>query len=229
MNKATIEVYYTPSVLDFEPQQARYRALLDKDELAIAARFKFEGLRQRYILSHGLLREQLAAAVHDSAANLRIDKTEFGKPFLADYPTLSFNMSHSGNYLAIAISTACQLGIDVECYKARDTWDGLGKRCFAAEEIAFWSSLDRAECGAAFYQFWVKKEAFVKAVGKGITLGLNQCVINPDTLNTFLSVPECCGRADQWQIDDLVLSEGIFGAVVCDTQKAMTLKRFGIE
>jgi phosphopantetheinyl transferase len=95
---------------------------------------------------------------------------------------------------------------------------GLVKKCFALEEADYWHSLDKAEQGRAFYQFWVRKEAFVKADGKGITLGLNQCVINPVDLNGFLRVPESCGSADLWRIDAISLSEEVMAAVVCDQQ-----------
>jgi len=215
-NTTDIDLYHTSSVLSYAPRIAEFQAILDKDERAIAERFKFPELRERYIINHGLLRQILAARVNTPPANLRIEKAEFGKPFLPDYPDLSFNMSHSGDILAIAIGTECQLGVDVECYKARNTWEGMVKKCFAAEEAEYWYTLSTAERGSAFYQFWVKKEAFVKAVGKGITLGLNQCVINPDDPNSFLRVPELAGMANQWQIYSLDSAENEFMAVVCD-------------
>lgn len=218
--KMVIDIYYASSVLSFTPRLSSYLAVLDKHELAIAERFKFAELRDRYIINHGILRQLLAEHVNESAPDLRIDKTEFGKPFLPDYPELSFNMSHSGNILAVAISSQCQLGVDIECYKARNIWEGLVKKCFAPEEADFWYSLDKSERSRAFYQFWVKKEAFVKAVGKGITLGLNQCVVNPSDLSSFLRIPDLGGLADQWQIYSLGLSENEFGAIVCDKKNA---------
>ena len=224
MNKSEIKVYYTSSVLSFASRLSDYQAVLDKDELATAARFKFPALRQRYIISHGILRQFLAEFVNEPAANIRIKRTEFGKPFLPDYSELSFNISHSGDILAIAISSLCQLGVDVECDKSRNTWDGLVKKCFAPEEAAYWYNLDNAERSRAFYQFWVKKEAFVKAVGKGITLGLNKCVINPDKPGSFLRVPESGGLASRWQIYSLELAENQFGAVVCDKPDAILHK-----
>ena len=130
-------------------------------------------------------------------------------------------MSHSGDILAIAISSECQLGIDVEYYKERNTWDGLVKKCFAPEEATFWHSLDNEARGYAFYQFWVKKEAFVKAVGCGITLGLNRCVVNPDNLDTFLRVPESAGLAKQWHIRTLNFTDNQFGAVVYNTKNTL--------
>ena len=68
----------------------------------------------------------------------------------------------------------------------------------------------------AFYRFWTRKEAFVKATGHGIALGLNQCVINPENPTEFLSVPDNCGQASEWRVQDIVLGEGICGAVVTD-------------
>lgn len=125
--KPNINVYYASSVAKFAPRSAEYLALLDKAELATVKRLKHSQLKERYIISHGILRQLLAERVNDSAADIRIEKAEFGKPFLPDYPELSFNMSHSGDILALAISTQCQLGIDIECYKARATLDGLVK------------------------------------------------------------------------------------------------------
>ena len=221
INKAQVDVYTTTSVSNFYHRHAHYLSLLDANELAVIDRFKFPQVRDNYIVAHGLLREILANYINESAVQLKFSKTEFGKPFLADYPELSFNMSHSGNSLAIAVAQQCQLGIDIEYYKPRDTWAGLVKKCFALEEADYWHSLDKAEQGRAFYQFWVRKEAFVKADGKGITLGLNQCVINPADLNGFLRVPETCGAADLWRIDALSLSEEVMAAVVCDKKNAM--------
>lgn len=218
INKAQLDVYTTTSVSSFYHRHAHYLSLLDANELAVIDRFKFPQVRDNYIVAHGLLRETLANYINESAGQLKFSQTEFGKPFLADYPELSFNMSHSGNSLAIAVAQQCQLGIDIEYYKSRATWAGLVKKCFALEEADYWHSSDKAEQGRAFYQFWVRKEAFVKADGKGITLGLNQCVINPVDLNGFLRVPESCGSADLWRIDAISLSEEVMAAVVCDQQ-----------
>ena len=94
MSNTKIDIYYAASVLGFTSNLSDYQVLMDKDELAIAERFKFAKLRERYIINHGILRQLLAERVNESAKNLRIDKAEFGKPFLPDYPELSFNMSH---------------------------------------------------------------------------------------------------------------------------------------
>lgn len=221
MNKTAIDIYYSSSVLSFVPKIAQYQAVLTTEELAIAERFKYPELKQRYIINHGILRQLLAQYVDELAADIAIEKAQYGKPFLAAHPELSFNMSHTGNILAIAISSQCQLGIDVEHYKTRNTWSGMVKKCFAAEEADYWHSLNATQQARAFYQFWVKKEAFVKAVGQGITLGLDQCVVNPDDFTSFLRLPTHAGLVEHWQIYTLDLAENTFSAVVCDKKNAL--------
>jgi 4'-phosphopantetheinyl transferase len=142
------DVYTTTSVSSFYHRHAHYLSLLDANELAVIDRFKFPQVRDNYIVAHGLLRETLAIYINESAGQLKFSQTEFGKPFLADYPELSFNMSHSGNSLAIAVAQQCQLGIDIEYYKSRATWAGLVKKCFALEEADYWHSLDYMSASA---------------------------------------------------------------------------------
>jgi len=58
-----------------------------------------------------------------------------------------------------------------------------------------------------FYQLWVRKEAFVKAIGRGIAVGLDQCAINPEQQTEFLSIPAEYGVANDWKIVDVQLKK----------------------
>ncbi len=214
-----IYVMYSLDVFAFKAQQNYYWSLLDKQEQAMATRFKSELLQDRYIICHGLLREQLADYIGVPAKSLRIDKAEFGKPYLKDYSEINFNMSHSGNYWLIALGEGGQIGVDIESYKSRNTWEGLVKKCFAQEEIEYWRSLKPDQQGAAFYDIWVQKEAFVKAVGQGIRLGLNQCVTNQKPYCSFLRLPESCGAVEQWQVERLALASRVHAAIVSHQQE----------
>jgi len=205
---------YSLDVFEFKAQQNYYWSLLDKQEQAIATRFKLELLHDRYIICHGLLREQLADYIGVPAKGLRIDKAEFGKPYLKYYPEVNFNMSHSSDCLLIALGEGGQVGVDIESYKPRDTWEGLVKKCFAQEEIDYWMGLKPNQRGTAFYNIWVQKEAFVKAAGQGITLGLNQCVTSQKSHASFLRLPESCGAVEQWQVERLMLASHVHAAIV---------------
>ena len=223
-----MDVYYSLDLLKQKESYQTYWQTLDQREQDIAKRFKRTILTERYVFAHGFLREVLACYVQESASDLVFNLTDRGKPFLLNYPELSFNMSHTENAWALAIvQSSCQLGIDIEYFKKRDSWAGLVKKCFALEESDYWQGLNAEEQGRVFYQLWVRKEAFVKAVGQGITLGLNACVLNPRVMDQFLRVPESCGLAIDWAVYPLNLADDLLGAVVCN-QTELTLNFLGI-
>jgi len=226
LKKPQIVVYFSQNILQYQESYHRYQQSLDTLEVEKALGFKRDILRQRYIIAHGLLRQVLAEYVDESAGQLRFGYTERGKPFLVDYPKLSFNLSHTEDSWALAvIPQACQLGIDIERSKIRSHLQGLVDKCFSTEEAAHWHSLSSDQQAYFFYAYWVRKEAFVKAVGQGITLGLNRCALNAQTeLNSFLSVPASCGLADDWQVYPLDFAQDLHGAVVCD-QKNSSLRQ----
>jgi 4'-phosphopantetheinyl transferase len=195
-----------------------YWRILDEAEQAQAGKFKNELLHKRYVESHGRLRNLLAQTLNQPPQKIRIRKAEYGKPYLADYPELAFNLSHTADRLMIATGWNCQLGVDIEIGKQRINLSGLVDKCFAEEEAVYWTQLPEIQKNQAFYRFWTRKEAFVKATGHGISLGLNQCVINPENPAECLRVPDNCGQASLWHVLDIDLGEGIFSALVADTK-----------
>ncbi|MFI3137572.1 MAG: 4'-phosphopantetheinyl transferase superfamily protein [Methylococcaceae bacterium] len=189
-------------------------ALLDASERETVAHLKFQSLRDRYVTTHGILRSLLGSYVQMAPASLVIHRTLHGKPFLVDYPTLSFNMSHSSTKLLIAVTEAVSLGVDVEDIKLRTHTAGLVARCFAPEEQTYWHALSDAEKMRGFFSFWTRKEAFVKAEGQGISLGLERCVIDPIDPTRFLRIPIACDSANAWRIMDVEVGVESCAAVV---------------
>ncbi len=183
----------------------RYWHMLDASEQIHAQQLNNESVQKRYVAVHGQLRTILAQTLKQAPEKIAINKAPQGKPYLADYPQLAFNLSHSGNIVVIALGWNCQLGVDVETHKQRPNLTGLVKKCFAEEEAAFWHQLPDDQKTAEFYRFWTRKEAFVKATGFGIALGLQNCVINPEQPSTFLSIPANCGNATNWHLRDIEL------------------------
>ncbi len=201
-----------------------YWRILDAEEQARAEKFKNDLLRKRYVEVHGRLRKLLAKILNEQPEKINIKTAERGKPYLVDTPELAFNLSHSADAMVIAVGWNCQLGVDVEMCKPRTSLVGLVDKCFADEEIVYWNKLPEAQQIAAFYRFWTRKEAFVKATGHGIGLGLNLCVVSPENPAEFLRVPAECGEASIWHTLDLELGQGVCGALVAD--KAIVGARF---
>lgn len=194
--------------------------VLDSHEKMQAEKFKSALLQQRYIAAHGFLRNTLAQYLNEPPESLRIQKTTQGKPYLVDYSELAFNLSHTGNHTAVAVAKNCQLGVDIEQCKPRTNLADFVRKCFSVEEAAYWQQLPDAEQQRQFYQFWTRKEAFVKATGFGIAVGLRDCAINPNNPQSFLAVPTNCGVASDWQCRDIAIDEGICAAVVANKEIA---------
>lgn len=173
--------------------------------------------------SEPFLRQVLAHYLPEQ--NLRIERCEFGKPFLPDFPKVQFNVSHSGEKLLIAVSDEVPVGIDIEQIKPRKSLSGLVKKCFSLAEQEHWFSQSENEQIALFYDFWTRKEAVVKGIGRGIAIGLNRCEIDVKASNQFLNLP----IAEKWFTQKIDISPDYCAAIampcanvivkLCDLEK----------
>ncbi|MSR17494.1 MAG: 4'-phosphopantetheinyl transferase superfamily protein [Methylococcaceae bacterium] len=139
--------------------------------------------------SEPLLRKMLAKHLQIPAEEFVIERGEFGKPYLRDFPEWQFNLSHSGEKMLLAISHNASVGIDIERIKSRHSISNLVKKCFSTLEQNYWFNLPEESKLTTFYDFWTRKEAVVKGIGRGIALGLNQCEIDTNQPNKFLNLP----------------------------------------
>jgi 4'-phosphopantetheinyl transferase len=199
--------------------------LLSFEERRFAETMQNPALKSQHLKVRIAVRQILAVYLNQSAAKIRILKTAYGKPYLANYPDCQFNISHSGNTLLVAVGNVIALGIDIEQAKPhRRDFTGLVKKCFAEPEQTFWIQLPDCEKSAQFYRFWTRKEAFVKAVGRGVALGLQSCVIGGNEKPYFVSIPKDCGQATDWQLFDLTLAQpDLYSALAVKADKAVVL------
>ena len=100
------------------------------------------------------------------SGDAQIAKTVLGKPYLAQYPGVQFNLSHSGPWGVCALSGA-PVGVDVEL--VRPLRQNVARRFFTAGEQAYLEQCPERE----FFRLWTRKESFIKALGKGLTLPLD--------------------------------------------------------
>ena len=173
--------------------------------------------------SEPFLRQVLAHYLPEE--NLQIERGEFGKPFLPDFPKVQFNVSHSNEKLLIAVSFEIPIGIDIEQIKPRKSLSGLVKKCFSNAEQEHWFSQSENEQITLFYDFWTRKEAVVKGIGRGIVLGLNRCEIDMNAPKQFLNLPV----AEQWFTQKINISSDYCAAIampcanvivrLCDLEK----------
>ncbi|WP_064010964.1 4'-phosphopantetheinyl transferase family protein [Methylomonas methanica] len=181
---------------------ARLASRLSGDETLKAQAFKFPTLRDRYIAARGLLRETLAGYLAVDPAALTFVSGPYGKPALLD-EALHFNISHTADSLLIAVANFADIGIDMEAVKLRRNFESLAERCFSDREYQGWCELPAELQAGAFYRLWTKKEAFVKAVGRGIALGLEQCEFALGSGGQLVAIPDEYGPASAWLVHEL--------------------------
>ena len=144
--------------------------LLDDAERAQARRFRLERDRRRFVLRRGLLRTLLAGRLGldlDPAA-LRFARNAFGKPAL-DGTDLRFSASHSHGVALYALARGADPGCDIErCDEGIDV-DGTARALFAPGEVRALHGLPPGLRREGFFRCWTRKEAYVKALGLGLS------------------------------------------------------------
>jgi len=152
-----------------------YRPLLSADELARNARFRFPNDRHRDLITRGLVRSTLGKYLDCDPGSLVFVTDAHGKPSLS-FPEIPepvcFNVSHSGDWVVLAVSLQ-PVGIDVEYVKRDNDVLAIADRYFFGREYAELMSYPREEQQQRFFDYWTLKEAYMKARGEGLALGLS--------------------------------------------------------
>ncbi len=177
--------------------------------------FKQEDFRQRYGLARVALRHLLAQYLQAEAKDLIFKTLDQGKPYV-DGVALSFNLSHAGDraLIAIAGSELSHVGVDVEVKDRGVDPLPLVKRFFTKEEFKYISQVPKKRQAEVFLRFWVLKEAFVKAVGVGLSGGLD--TFSVQIINKCDGLLWCdakWGCVNRWQLESLSVEPGYYGAV----------------
>ena len=178
-----------------------------------AAAFNFEAPRRRFIVARGSLRALLACYLDVGPRELVFVYGEHGKPALAAATDLTFNLSHSGDLLLLACTRGRDLGIDVERTQREVRWEQVAHRFFAERELADLLALPEAQQRNAFFRCWTRKEAYMKATGHGVALGLSNFAVSlaPDTPPALVWLQH--GRPDDWRLADVEVGPGYAGAL----------------
>lgn len=141
---------------------------LSEPERERAARFRFAVDRARFIVGRGVLRQELARSTGMSPAQIPLVLSAAGRPELRGGQ--SFSISHSGDCVLIAFCSTALVGVDVEQI-APACPEGVAELVFGdCENAALRQQPDEAAQIALFYRLWTRKEALLKAVGRGFLL-----------------------------------------------------------
>jgi 4'-phosphopantetheinyl transferase len=197
---------------------AELRQILAADERARAERFRFERDRTRSIISRGVLREIIGRSLGREPGALSFRYNAFGKPSIADEQNqrcIRFNVSHADDVALYAIARHRDVGVDFVRVRTDMARERIAERFFSAREVATLRALDPTHQDAAFFACWTRKEAYKKARGEGISVGLDQFDVSlaPNEPAAILASREAGGSATSWSLHHLVPSPDLIGAV----------------
>jgi 4'-phosphopantetheinyl transferase len=194
---------------------------LSPQERERAARFLFDRGRVEYTVCRGVLRRLLARYGGGSAAQLQFVYSPRGKPALRPDQNplrLQFNLAHSSGAAVIAVTRNHPVGVDVERVRPVADLEGLLRLCFTLEEQSELRSLPEPEQLRAFFAGWVRKEAFLKATGEGLSQPLTSFAVSlaPGGPPRVLRVGDDRTAGDHWTLRDLTRDNAHAAAVaVC--------------
>lgn len=150
----------------------RCREILSPRELGSCAAFHHENDRRRAMVARALVRETLSRYAPVRPEAWVFVSGAHGKPEIATPAglRLRFNLSHSGNLIACAVTLDQEIGVDLEDTAREIETLALAQRVFSPEELAAFHLLASAERGRRFFEHWTLKEAYLKARGVGFAL-----------------------------------------------------------
>jgi 4'-phosphopantetheinyl transferase len=170
------DVHLSAVSLAVEPADVqRLATCLSVEERARAARFIFDRDRRRFLVARATLSSLLAAHLEIEPGSVRFEVAAHGKPSLAQAHAsdVRFNVSHSGELAVFGFTRGREIGVDVEALRALDDAEAIARRFFAEVESRALMSASPADRPAAFFNGWTRKEAYIKAIGDGLSCPLH--------------------------------------------------------
>ncbi|MCA9647830.1 MAG: 4'-phosphopantetheinyl transferase superfamily protein, partial [Myxococcales bacterium] len=172
-SEAHIWLFSVPPSAGWDP--ARLEELsgwLSESERERAADFRVKEDRVQFIAAHACLRHVLSRYLPERGpATWDYVIGPYGRPELAEAELrwLRFNLSHTGGLAACVVTRRLDCGVDVERRDKRRNFLGMSRTAFSELEQAELREIPEEQRPARFYEVWTLKEAYIKAIGMGLS------------------------------------------------------------
>ena len=211
------EVHVWRLALD-RPVEA-FRDLLQPDELTRADRFYFEKDRKHFAVARGFLRRLLGGYLQAPPKSVRFTYGAWGKPALGaefSQSQLRFNMSHSHGLALYAVTEGREIGVDVEYMRPDFATDDIARRFFSAFEFGVLCELPDHDRVAGFFRCWTRKEAYIKATGRGMSQPLDGFDVTLGSGDDVALRRNEDGSHARWRLVDVPAGDDYAGAVAVE-------------
>ncbi len=194
---------------------------LSPDEHTRADRFYFQKDRERFTIARGLLRIILGRYLNMEPCCLQFRYNPYGKPALANESGgngLRFNLSHSDGLALYAITRGREIGVDIERIRPDLAEGQMAERFFSSREVKALRALPPSSQPVGFFNCWTRKEAYIKASGKGLTLPLDQFDVSlvPGEPAALLCVSGDPEESSRWCLQDSSPGPGYVAALAVE-------------
>lgn len=207
------------------------RAILSADERLREARLRRDDDRARFRVARVALRSILARRLGVAPETLRFAVDGFGKPALAGREAPSFNLSHSGDWVLIALAGGTPVGVDVERHPAAPVDLADYTRALGGAELDALAACAPAVLPAALARNWARKEAYLKAVGEGVARDprLVHVGARADDRPVVVRDTHRSTAPGPWRLRDLALDGRHAACVVWRGAARQVLLRFALD
>jgi 4'-phosphopantetheinyl transferase len=213
------EVHVWRASLEMRPYQLKtLERLLSDDESDRAGRFHFQKGRDYFIAARGILRTILGRYLKMNPANLKFSYGPYGKPELdkkTNPEIIRFNISHSRGLALYAVTQKREIGVDLEYINSGSSFGSIAEQYFSQREAAALKAFPEHLRQQLFFQLWTRKEACLKAQGRGLSGDLKQVNVTGCTGG----FPEASGPSQEeslWALLDLAVLPEYASALVVE-------------
>lgn len=196
-----------------EERFSPFEQVLSPEEQSRAGRFRFSVHRRHFVAARGVLRYLLGHYASIPAGDIRFKEGPYGKPEMPGSGGIRFNVSHSGELGLYAIAVQREVGADIEQHRPMDDLESVSRHYFASREVAELEQVALPDRNAAFFRCWSRKEAFVKALGAGLSLPLDSFCVSIGE-EPELTIEGQLPGAGEWRLFDITPCPGYSAALV---------------
>jgi 4'-phosphopantetheinyl transferase len=199
------------------------RSVLSGDERRRADRFLREDDRARFTAARALLRRTLGQALGERPERLAFAYGARGKPALAapfDASGLRFNLSHSAGRALLAMARDREIGVDLERIRPVRFGPKIAHRFFSDDERHALDGLTGTAWDEGFFRCWTRKEAFIKAVGDGLSFPLKSFSVpmGREVKDEAVRVHDGSRTIRPWILSAVDAGPGFLAAIVVESR-----------
>ncbi len=189
----------------------RAEDFLVDEELVRMARFAKEDDRKRFVLGRVELRRELGDRLGMAPKEVIFERGRYGKLRVSE-KRVHFNVSHAGNWVVLVFGENA-VGVDIEVLDRRVRDLDAVADLFCDEEREFVMGSGEDGRRERFLRVWTAKEAYMKAVGMGLSLPLRDFAVVDEIGKSLVREVRDRKRRGQWELEFFELNGGSFGAI----------------